>query len=1458
MNTRTLSVWYRLIFVCMFVLLLPFNPTPGRAQKESVPVDQEVLDQIAREGTATFWVYLKEKADLSQAKYIQDWGLRGRYVYEQLKKTADVSQADLRSLLGKMGVEHTPFWVINVVYVRAGEEVLNILAGLPNVERITASRTFEIPRPKPGIRRQKIDTVEWNIDRIRAPEVWSTFGVRGEEIVVANIDTGVQFDHPALVEQYRGNLGDGSFDHNYNWYDPSEVCGSPSLEPCDNVGHGTHTMGTMVGDDGDPGVNQIGVAPHAKWIAVKGCEDFSCSDFALLSAGQWILAPTDLNGENPDPDRRPHIVNNSWGGGGGNDWYLETVQAWIASGIFPAFSNGNSGPDCMTSGSPGDYVESYSAGAFDINDNIAEFSSRGPSFFEDETKPNLAAPGVDVRSSVPNNSYEYFSGTSMASPHVAGTVALMWAAAPAIVGDIDATRVILDQTAIDTSDLGCGGDEGDNNVWGEGRLDAFLAVEQSPRGPTGTLQGTVTETGTGIPIQGAKIVLTGPFDRTVITDELGNYSVLLPVGTYEGTVSAFGYFSQTIADIKITENETTNRDFALEKAPTHPVSGYVLDQDGNPISMAVVTILDTPLEPALTDETGFYSFPEVPEGTYDLMAEAGGCFDAQIQSISVDGPIEVNFTLSQRIDGYGYLCSRVTSAYIEAENELPLSGDDEVTQVSLPFPFIFYGQYYDTAYISTNGYLNFLEPNSSFINVSIPDPAPPNAAIYVMWDDLVVDPASSVRTMEIETLQDGPAFVIEWRNIAFLADLNQRVDFEAILYPDGRILTQYRNIAESGLETGSSATVGIENETGTIAFEYAFGGSAISDNLAVLYNLVPGAYVEGYITDANDGLPIANAIIRARQEGALIRDLRTDEAGFYRMRLPVGDFLLRARKKYYEPATAPVTVGEEDEFISQDFALITARVQTEPAFFSTILAEGRRRTFTLTLTNTGSKAARWRIGEFGGLATTLASSFGRTRNPDYDPNSMTTRGLYLTETLSGISPAEAGDVLKSWPPTGLGLAWGVGYTGNVWLSDVFVQINHEFDVEGTPTGRRWSGNFGGEWPADMAYDASRNLMCQVNVGGDNGIYCWNPDTGEVEASISGPFPWTGISQRGLAYRADDDTFYIGGWNEGIIYHIQGLSWEEPGAVIEQCMPPDGNISGLAWNGSAGVLWEATNSETDTIYQLDPGTCSVLSTLAHPNPFFNGAGLEMDEIGNLWMIAQFPNMVYLVDSGVPAESDVPWLNVRPRRGVLEPGESVEVRININTSGLTPAAYQAGLLVRSNSGRSPVLRVPVSLVLSGYRRGVNSGGSLYIDSANERWTRDRKYTTGSWGYIIDRGKVETGRGIAGTREDPLYQVARLNPYAYRFDGLPAGVYQVELRFAEIEGLDIEQRLFDVVIENSMFLPAYDISYDVGTYRAANHTFFVIVSQDGRLDIRLIRRFGYEPPILNALRVTHRPDY
>ena len=173
-------------------------------------------------------------------------------------------------------------------------------------------------------------------------------------------------------------------------------------------------------------------------------------------------------------------MNNSWGSGPGDSFYRTVVQNWRAAGIFPAFSNGNSGPGCGTSGSPGDYPESFASGATDINDNLASFSSRGPSVFGGLVKPDIATPGVNIRSSVANGGYASFSGTSMASPHTAGLVALIWSAFPTLVRDIANTeRKLRPATLILNGVQGCGGNgprTHPNNEFGAGRGDAFRAI----------------------------------------------------------------------------------------------------------------------------------------------------------------------------------------------------------------------------------------------------------------------------------------------------------------------------------------------------------------------------------------------------------------------------------------------------------------------------------------------------------------------------------------------------------------------------------------------------------------------------------------------------------------------------------------------------------------------------------------------------------------------------------------------------------------------------------------------------------------------------------------------------------------------------------------------------------------------------------------------------------------------
>jgi subtilisin family serine protease len=316
-------------------------------------------------------------------------------------------------------------------------------------------------------------TVTWGLKDTRAadgdePGFWKTFGVKGDGIVVANIDTGVQWNHPALVNQFKcpGNPTDATC-----WRDPSNICGAGGA--CDNNGHGTHTMGTMVAKD-DPALPYTaGMAPSARWIACKGCESNSCSDLALNTCADWILQPGGSTAN------RPHIVNNSWGGDGGDNWYLDKVQAWRAAGIFPAFSAGNSGSGCSTLGSPGDYQESFGSAAHGESRTIASFSSRGPGAFGHDpyTKPNISAPGVGVISTLPGNAWGSLNGTSMASPHTAGAVALLWSCNPGLRGQIDPTAELLQNTADAAPAGSCGAppDGQGNYTYGYGYLNVLAA-----------------------------------------------------------------------------------------------------------------------------------------------------------------------------------------------------------------------------------------------------------------------------------------------------------------------------------------------------------------------------------------------------------------------------------------------------------------------------------------------------------------------------------------------------------------------------------------------------------------------------------------------------------------------------------------------------------------------------------------------------------------------------------------------------------------------------------------------------------------------------------------------------------------------------------------------------------------------------------------------------------------------
>ena len=1439
-------------------------PAPGLSTSAAKKIDRKVSDALAKSPETTFLVQLGGKAAVPTAVAGQPRAQRTKAVYDAKRQFADKSQAGVRQLLTARKARFTPYWVANVVKVTGDGALVEELARRSDVVKVLADTHYEIPQPPKDTKAlAEVNAVEWNISDIRADKVWDDFAVNGDGIVIANIDTGVDFRHPALVDTYRGNIGNGVFDHNYNWFDPSNVCGTPSLTPCDNAGHGTHTMGTMVGDD--HGANQIGVAPGARWIAAKGCEDWWCSDSALLASGQWIVAPTDLQGRNPRPDLAPNIVNNSWGGGPDNPFYSEIVDTWVAAGIFPAFSIGNLGAGCDTAASPGDYPQSYGTGAYDYYGNIAYFSSRGPGQ-GDELKPNISAPGVAVRSSLPGNEYGAWDGTSMASPHVAAAVALAWSAAPALVGDIATTRQLLDDTAVDVADTQCGGSPDDNNVYGEGKLDAYALVEASPRGPSGALNVSVTSG--GAPIAGAVVKLVGPDQQTTRrTNDLGRIAIPhLAVGEYTATISKFAYLTQTTT-VTITEDQTSSLVVDLVPAPRSSLRGTVRTEDGNPVAFATVRVDGTPILPISTAWDGTYVFPFVAHGEYDVTVDFGKWLQPVTKHVVIGADTTLDFVLPPKVDSYGYTVEPTFPQYVDAQTVLPLSGDDGITRIELPFAFPYYGATYKQASISTNGYLTFNNDYwSTYWNGKIPSGGDPNNAIYALWDDLDVDSQSSVRTQTLGTAPNRQ-FVVEWRNVLIRgSSANARLTVEVVLDELGRVTMQYKDLDSLDVwETGGSATVGIENANGTVGVQYSYNEIALHDAVALSFGVKNGGLLQGVVTDRNDGDPASGVTVRATR-GDFTRETTTDTTGFYQLQLPAGDYTLTFSSQGYVTAEVPVTITA-GTITTRDIVLDAPRLTASPdGTMEFVVPAGEQRTRTLTLGNTGSAPAHWDVKEVqGGILNAQGVADARAAakkaiaalpGGKVDPTATTTAGLNRTAPAAAPpSTTAAGDVLKSWPAGKQRGGYGVGYDGSVWVSQQVTKVNEKYTVDGVFQ-RQLPATYG-EWQGDMAFVPGKDAMCQTTVGSDNAVRCWNRDNGAVVATLSGP--WANYPQPAIAYRADDDSFYIGGSWEGIIYHVAGLSAENPGAILSQCASPHYGIAGLAWS-PRGILWQTSNGDPEPIYGLNPDTCAVVQTVPDPDPLaYTGAGVELDEAGNLWIVSQNPwggpSTARLVETPVPTYSDVPWLSEAPASGTLPAAQEQQVTVTVDTTGLAPGVYGATVLVNSDSPRRPVIAVPVKLVVPTYRTGIDAGATApRVDTVGDTWRADTPWVAGGAGYLGTSTVVTSPQPVTGTPDPWLYETAREGAYEYRFDAVPNGTYQVELDFAEIGGAAPNTRVFDVTLERTLMMPGFDIVNENPPFGAKREVFTVAVT-DGQLNVRLLARTGL--PLINGVRITERPD-
>ncbi|MCL6510049.1 MAG: S8 family serine peptidase [Anaerolineae bacterium] len=471
----------------------PPEPPPG--------VSARAWGATAAQGAvADVIVTARSYPDLSPARALRTKEAKTRFVVETLLAHASASQARLRADLAARGLSFFPLWITNQIVVRAVDRPtlrwLGTRDDVIHVDLDERTRGIESPQAVDWTTPHSPGPIEWGVQRVNAPQVWA-MGYTGQGIVIANLDTGVRWDHDALKPRYRGWNG-VTVTHDYNWFDAAPESGPPSSVPQDVNGHGTHTTGTAVGDDGAG--NQIGVAPGAQWIACRNMAGASGvgSVARYVACFQFALAPTDVNGNAPNPALSADITSNSWAcdpGYGEQGCEVPTAlitatQALRDAGIMVVASAGNSGNACRSVNfAPATLDQAFTVGAIQSSNAIANFSSRGPSSLTGRIKPDVVAPGVGVRSARPwsPGSYGFASGTSMAAPHVAGVVALLWSAAPDLHGNVPATEALLRQTAHTlVSDESCGGIPGSawpNNTYGYGLVDALAAVNAAAGRP---------------------------------------------------------------------------------------------------------------------------------------------------------------------------------------------------------------------------------------------------------------------------------------------------------------------------------------------------------------------------------------------------------------------------------------------------------------------------------------------------------------------------------------------------------------------------------------------------------------------------------------------------------------------------------------------------------------------------------------------------------------------------------------------------------------------------------------------------------------------------------------------------------------------------------------------------------------------------------------------------------------
>lgn len=435
------------------------------------------------------FLHFPEKAEIQKAEMIIDRTSRVQFVYDHLRQRSLIDQKEISDFLESKDVDFKNFYIQNSILVKdAKPELIEQILKLNPLIQTSSDISINLMKKIPAIQTRDFQNQNTpsHLKRLKIPEVWQQHKTRGYGIVLGNQDTGFLWYHQALKKQYRG-FSELNIQHPNNWLDAFGQYQAPT----DDDGHGTHTLGSMLGDDG--GKNLIGAAPEAQWIGCRNMKKGVGTVSSYLTCFEFFLAPYPP-GSDPrtdgNPALAPHIINNSWScprsEGCQGDEFLQALQAHKAAGILNVVAAGNDGPNCGTiSESPAKYVDlvlivgSYS----EQRKNVSSFSNRGPSGWNKRIAPDVMAFGEGIRSSLSSDFQRYGNktGTSMAAPQIAGGIALLWSARPSLIGNIDYTIELVRKSAEPlTSNQSCGGTPGSdipNSTMGYGMADFLKALE---------------------------------------------------------------------------------------------------------------------------------------------------------------------------------------------------------------------------------------------------------------------------------------------------------------------------------------------------------------------------------------------------------------------------------------------------------------------------------------------------------------------------------------------------------------------------------------------------------------------------------------------------------------------------------------------------------------------------------------------------------------------------------------------------------------------------------------------------------------------------------------------------------------------------------------------------------------------------------------------------------------------